>query len=125
VPAPLVNFFAAFFKASLIEYMTTTLLGSAPLIFFYTVVGRQGRSYLYGEQIHWWLVSAYVSVLAISTLLSLLGPWRSFLNAVKQLKNEVFASIKQSAAPRPYIAALTSDGGGSTRGAASGMSRRR
>jgi uncharacterized membrane protein YdjX (TVP38/TMEM64 family) len=96
VPAPLVNFVAAFFNASAAQYLTTTLLGSAPLIIFYNVVGAQGHHYVKGERIQWWYVSGYLAILAISTLLSALGPWPAFLNAIKLLKSEVLTSIGQS-----------------------------
>lgn len=98
VPAPLVNFFAAFFNASAKQYMITTLLGSAPLILFYDVVGQQGHKYVNGEQTQWWFFSGYLAILAVSTFLSALGPWRSFLKAIKQLKNEIFTSTEQSTA---------------------------
>lgn len=97
VPAPIVNFFAAFFSVSAIQYITTTLLGSAPLILFYELVGQQGHNYVYGEQIQWWHFSGYLAILAFSTFLSSLGPWRSFLTTIKRLKSEVFASMRQSA----------------------------
>lgn len=96
VPAPLVNFVAAFFDASAAQYMTTTIVGSAPLIVFYNVVGAQGHHYVNGERIQWWYVGGYLAILAVSTFLSALGPWRSFLSAIKLLKNEVVTSIAQS-----------------------------
>ncbi len=48
VPAPLVNFFAAFYHVSPVQLMTTTVLGSAPLILFYAQLGRQGHQLLSG-----------------------------------------------------------------------------
>ncbi len=43
VPAPLVNFFAAVFDVSPLQYLTTSLLGSAPLVLFYWQIGQQGH----------------------------------------------------------------------------------
>jgi uncharacterized membrane protein YdjX (TVP38/TMEM64 family) len=97
VPAPLVNFFAALANVSALQYITTNLIGSAPLILFYVTLGRQGHSYSSGQPLHWWQFSGYLVILAVSTLLSALGPWRSFLKTIKRLKDEVLTSIRQSA----------------------------
>jgi uncharacterized membrane protein YdjX (TVP38/TMEM64 family) len=93
VPAPLVNFFAAFYHVSPVQLMTTTLLGSAPLILFYSQLGRQGHELLSGAPPHFQQFSGYLVVLAISTLLSAMGPWKSFLNEIKHLKDEAAASL--------------------------------
>jgi uncharacterized membrane protein YdjX (TVP38/TMEM64 family) len=86
VPAPLVNFFAAVFHVSPVHYLTTSLLGSAPLVLFYSQIGQQGHHFLSGETLHWRQFSGYLIILALSTLLSAMGPWRSVLNELKQLK---------------------------------------
>jgi uncharacterized membrane protein YdjX (TVP38/TMEM64 family) len=101
VPAPLVTFFAAFFNASPAQYVTTTIIGSAPLILFYGIVGQQGHNYRYGEPIHWSVFLGYLAILVVSTILSSLGPWRSFLNSVKTLKEEFFASRQNAGADCP------------------------
>jgi len=86
VPAPLVNFFAAIFYVSPLQYLTTSVLGSAPLILFYVQIGQQGHHFLSGETPHWRQFSGYLIILTLSTLLSAMGPWRSVLNELKQLK---------------------------------------
>ena len=86
VPAPLVNFFAAIFYVSPLQYLTTSVLGSAPLVLFYTEIGQQGHQFLSGETPHWRQFSGYLIILTLSTLLSAMGPWRSVLNGLKQLK---------------------------------------
>jgi uncharacterized membrane protein YdjX (TVP38/TMEM64 family) len=86
VPAPLVNFFAAIFRVSPLQYLTTTLLGSAPLVLFYSQIGQQGHHFLSGESLHWEQLSGYLVILVSSTLLSAMGPWRSLLNELRQLK---------------------------------------
>lgn len=86
VPAPLVNFFAAVFRVSPLQYLTTTVLGSAPLVMFYVQIGQQGHQFLSGEVLHWQQFSAYVVILILSTLLSAMGPWKSVLNKLRQLK---------------------------------------
>ncbi len=86
VPAPLVNFFAAVFQVSPLQYLTTNVLGSAPLILFYVQIGQQGHQFLSGETLHWRQFSAYFVILVLSTLLSAMGPWKSVLNELKQLK---------------------------------------
>src|SRR5882757_541957 len=86
VPAPLVNFFAAIFNVSPLQYLTTSVLGSAPLILFYAQIGQQGHQFLSGETPHWRQFSGYLIILTLSTLLSAMGPWRSVLNEFKQLK---------------------------------------
>ena len=86
VPAPLVNFFAAVFDVSPLQYLTTSLLGSAPLVLFYWQVGQQGHELLSGGTLHWRQFSGYFLILVLSTLLSAMGPWRSVLNEFKQLK---------------------------------------
>ena len=86
VPAPLVNFFAAVFHVSPLQYLTTSVLGSAPLVLFYALIGQQGHHFLSGETPHWRQFSGYLIILTLSTLLSAMGPWRSVLNELKQLK---------------------------------------
>lgn len=86
VPAPLVNFFAAVFHVSPLQYVTTSLLGSAPLVLFYWQIGQQGHHLLSGGTLHWRQFSGYLVILTLSTLLSAMGPWRSVLNELKQLK---------------------------------------
>ena len=99
VPAPFVNCFAVFLEASSVQFMTTTILGSAPLILFYEALGYQGRGLLHGVRMEWHEIALYAAVLLISTLLSLLGPWRSFLAAVRNVKDDVFAAMARKAAP--------------------------
>jgi uncharacterized membrane protein YdjX (TVP38/TMEM64 family) len=86
VPAPLANFFAAILYVSPLQYLTTSVLGSAPLILFYVQIGQQGRHFLSGETPHWRQFSGYLIIITLSTLLSAMGPWRSVLNRLKQLK---------------------------------------
>jgi uncharacterized membrane protein YdjX (TVP38/TMEM64 family) len=90
VPAPLVNFVAAVFHVSPLQYVTTSLLGSAPLVLFYWQIGQQGHQFLSGGTLHWRQFSGYLVILilalTLSTLLSAMGPWRSVLNEFKQLK---------------------------------------
>ncbi len=86
VPAPLVNFIAAIFDVSPLQYLTTSMLGGAPLILFYAQIGQQGHHLLSGETPHWQQFSGYLVILTLSTLLSAMGPWRSVLNELKQLK---------------------------------------
>jgi uncharacterized membrane protein YdjX (TVP38/TMEM64 family) len=93
VPAPLVNFFAAFYHVSPVQFMTTTLLGSAPLILFYAQLGCQGHEFLSGAPPQLQQFSGYLVVLVLSTLLSAMGPWKSFLNEIKRLKDEAVASL--------------------------------
>ncbi|HTF72592.1 MAG TPA: VTT domain-containing protein [Edaphobacter sp.] len=87
VPAPLVSFFAAIFNVSPLQYLTTSVLGGAPLVLFYTEIGQQGRHFLSGETPHWQQFSGYLIILTLSTLLSAMGPWRSVLNELKLLKS--------------------------------------
>ena len=86
VPAPLVNFFAAVFNVSPLQYLTTSVLGSAPLVLFYAQIGQQGHHFLSGETPHWRQFSGYLIILTLSTLLSAMGPWKSALKELKQLK---------------------------------------
>lgn len=86
VPAALVNFFAAVFHVSPLQYLTTSVLGSAPLVLFYAEMGQQGHQFLSGETPHWQQFSGYLVILTFSTLLSAMGPWRSLLNELKQLR---------------------------------------
>jgi len=86
VPAPLVNFIAAIFDVSPLQYLTTSMLGGAPLVLFYAQIGQQGHHLLSGETPHWQQFSGYLIILTLSTLLSAMGPWRSVLNKLKQLK---------------------------------------
>ncbi|MEH2483634.1 putative membrane protein YdjX (TVP38/TMEM64 family) [Nitrobacteraceae bacterium AZCC 2146] len=86
VPAPLVNFVAAIFDVSPLQYLTASMLGGAPLVLFYVQIGQQGHHLLSGETPHWQQFSGYLIILTLSTLLSAMGPWRSVLNELKQLK---------------------------------------
>jgi uncharacterized membrane protein YdjX (TVP38/TMEM64 family) len=87
VPAPLVNFFAAIFNVSPLQYLTTSMLGNAPLVLFYAQIGQQGHHFFSsGETPHWHQFSGYLIILTLSTLLSAMGPWRSVLNELKLLK---------------------------------------
>ena len=86
VPAPLVNFIAAIFDVSPLQHLTTSMLGGAPLVLFYAQIGQQGHHLLSGETPHWQQFSGYLIILTLSTLLSAMGPWRSVLNKLKQLK---------------------------------------
>ena len=87
VPAPLVNFIAAIFDVSPLQYLTTSMLGGAPLVLFYAQIGQQGHHLLSGETPHWQQFSGYLIIFTLSTLLSAMGPWRSALNELKQLKD--------------------------------------
>jgi uncharacterized membrane protein YdjX (TVP38/TMEM64 family) len=86
VPAPLVNFIAAIFDVSPLQHLTTSMLGGAPLVLFYAQIGQQGHHLLSGETPHWQQFSGYLMILTLSTLLSAMGPWRSALKELKQLK---------------------------------------
>src|ERR1700730_8823462 len=86
VPAPLVNLFAAVFDVSPLQYLTTSLLGSAPLVLFYAQIGQQGHHFLSGETPHWRQFSGYLIILTLSTILSAMGPWKSVLNELMLLK---------------------------------------
>jgi uncharacterized membrane protein YdjX (TVP38/TMEM64 family) len=86
VPAPLVNFFGAVFNVSPLQYLTTSVLGSAPLVLFYAQIGQHGHQWLAGESLHWHQFSIYLIILTLSTLLSAMGPWRAVLKELKQLK---------------------------------------
>jgi uncharacterized membrane protein YdjX (TVP38/TMEM64 family) len=86
VPAPMVNFFAVVLRVSPLQCLTTGLLGSAPLVLFYAQIGQQGYQFLSGETPRWWQFSGYLVILAFSALLSAMGPWRSVLNELKQLR---------------------------------------
>jgi uncharacterized membrane protein YdjX (TVP38/TMEM64 family) len=97
VPAPLVNVFAAIAGVSPLQQLATTLIGSAPLILLYAELGQQGYLTTSGEMPQWWRFSAYLVILVLSTIMSLLGPWRSVLRTVKQLKNEAMVSLTRSA----------------------------
>jgi uncharacterized membrane protein YdjX (TVP38/TMEM64 family) len=102
VPAPLVNFFAAVFDVSPLQYLTTSLLGSAPLILFYSQIGEQGHQFLSGGTFYWRQLSGYLVILTLSTLLSAMGPWRTVLNEFKQLKNSSGAkTVPLQPASRP------------------------
>jgi uncharacterized membrane protein YdjX (TVP38/TMEM64 family) len=86
VPAPLVNFFAAVFHISPLQYLTTYLIGGAPLVLLYSQIGQQGHQFLFGRTLHWPQFSGYLVILILSTLLSAMGPWRSVLDELKRLK---------------------------------------
>jgi uncharacterized membrane protein YdjX (TVP38/TMEM64 family) len=102
VPAPLANFFAAVFHISPYQYLTTSVLGSAPLVLFYAQMGQQGHQLLSGTTPHWWQFSGYLVILILSTLLSAMGPWRSIVNELKQLKSASESRVlplQQASAP--------------------------
>jgi uncharacterized membrane protein YdjX (TVP38/TMEM64 family) len=94
VPAPLVNIFAAAAGVSPVQHLTTTMLGSAPLILFYAMIGQQGYLSATGEIPHWWQFWGCVIIFLLSTALSLLGPWRAVLKTVHRLKEEALHSFK-------------------------------
>lgn len=96
VPAPLVSVFAAISDVSPLQYFTTTMLGSAPLILFYAEIGRQGYLTASGDVPHWWTFSGCLVIFGLSSLMSLFGPWRSVLATVQQMKNEAVVSLKRS-----------------------------
>jgi uncharacterized membrane protein YdjX (TVP38/TMEM64 family) len=87
VPAPLVNFIAAIFDVSPLQYLTTSMLGGAPLVLFYAQIGQQGHHVLSGETPHWQQFSGCLILLTLSTLLSTMVLWKSALNELKQLKD--------------------------------------
>lgn len=87
VPAPLVNFFAAVCHVSPLQYLTTSVLGSAPLILFYLQIGQQGHRFLSGEPTQWRQFSGYLAILILSTVLSAMGPWKTVLSKLKRLKS--------------------------------------
>ena len=99
VPAPLANFFAAVFRVSPVQYLTTSLLGNAPLVLFYAQIGQHGHRFWSGTTPHWYEFSGYIIILIVSTLLSALGPWRSVLNELKRLResSELKAAPLQAA----------------------------
>jgi uncharacterized membrane protein YdjX (TVP38/TMEM64 family) len=101
LPAPVVNFLAAVFDVSPHQYLTATLLGSAPLVLFYWQIGQQGHHFMSSGTLRWWQISGYVVILALSTLLSALGPWRSVLNEVRQLKGSSRSRTLGLPASRP------------------------
>lgn len=86
VPAPLMNFVAAIFDVSPVQYLTASMVGGAPLVLFYAQIGQQGHHLLTGEAAHWQQFSGYLIILTLSTLLSAMGPWRTVLNEFKQSK---------------------------------------
>jgi uncharacterized membrane protein YdjX (TVP38/TMEM64 family) len=86
VPAPMVNFFAVVLRVSPLQCLTTGLLGSAPLVLFYAQIGQQEYQFLSGEAPHWWQFSGYLVILTFGALLSAIGPWRSVLNELKQMR---------------------------------------
>ncbi len=86
VPAPLMNFVAAVFDVSPLQYLAASTVGGAPLVLFYAQIGQQGHHLLSGETAHWQQFSGYLIILTLSTLLSAMGPWRSVLNELRQLK---------------------------------------
>src|ERR1700761_8550400 len=87
VPAPLVNFFAAVFNVSPFQYLATSLIGSAPLVLFYSQIGQQGHQFLSGGTFYWQQLSGYLVILALSTLLSSMGPWRKVLNEFRKMRD--------------------------------------
>jgi uncharacterized membrane protein YdjX (TVP38/TMEM64 family) len=101
VPAPLVNFFAAIFHVSPLQYLTTTLLGSAPLVLFYWQIGKQGHQFLSGGSLRWQQFSGYVVILILSTLMSAMGPWKSVLKELRKMKGSSSSSRLPLRASRP------------------------
>jgi uncharacterized membrane protein YdjX (TVP38/TMEM64 family) len=102
VPAPLVNFFAAVFHISPLQYLTTNLIGSAPLVLLYSQIGQQGHQFLSGGTLYWPQFSGYLVILILSTLLSAMGPWRSVLNELRRLKISYGSeTLPLHPAPRP------------------------
>jgi uncharacterized membrane protein YdjX (TVP38/TMEM64 family) len=102
VPAPLVNFFATVFDVSPLQYLTTSLLGSAPLVLFYWQIGQQGHQFLSDGTLYWRQFSGYLVILVLSTLLSAMGPWKSVVNEFKQLKGSSGSgTLPLQPAPRP------------------------
>lgn len=99
VPAPLVNVFAAVAGVSPSQHLITTLIGSAPLILFYAEIGQQGYLTASGAVPEWWRFLGFLVIFVLSTLMSLLGPWRSVLATVKQLKDEALVSLKGPESP--------------------------
>jgi uncharacterized membrane protein YdjX (TVP38/TMEM64 family) len=99
VPAPLANFFAAVLRVSPFQYLTTSLLGNAPLVLVYAQIGQQGHHFWSGTTPHWYEFSGYVIILIVSTLLSAFGPWRLVLNELKRLResSELKAAPLQAA----------------------------
>ena len=95
VPASMVNIVAAVSDVSVLSYVSTTLVGSAPLIAFYEAIGHEGRHFAYDGQISFLQALAYVSVLTFSTCLSALAPWRSFLRTVEGLTHDFPGSLKK------------------------------
>jgi uncharacterized membrane protein YdjX (TVP38/TMEM64 family) len=96
VPAPLVNLFAALAGVSPLQHLMTTLIGGAPLILFYVEIGQQGYLTASGEMPQWWRFSGCLVILVLSTVLTLLGPWRSVLTTLKLLRDDAVASLKRS-----------------------------
>lgn len=97
IPAPIVNGVAVLFEASFVHFLTTTILGSAPLILLYESMGHQGRGLLHGMPMEWKQIASYAAVLLISTLLSLLGPWRSLFAAAWHVKVDKSAAMARRA----------------------------
>lgn len=102
VPAPLAVFFAVVFRVSPLQCLTTGLLGSAPLVLFYAQIGHQGYKFLSGETPHWQQFSGYLVILTLSALLSAMGPWRSVLDELKQMKAGHREHPKGMFHPRPH-----------------------
>ena len=86
VPAPMVNLLAVMLHVSPLQCLTASLLGSAPLVLFHAQIGQQGYRFLSGETPHWWEFSGYLVILTLSALLSAMGPWRSVLNELRQMR---------------------------------------
>jgi uncharacterized membrane protein YdjX (TVP38/TMEM64 family) len=86
VPAPMVSFLAVVLHVSPLQCLTAGLLGGAPLVLFYAQIGQQGYQFLSGETLHWWQLSGYLVLLTFSAMLSAIGPWRSVLNELKQMR---------------------------------------
>jgi uncharacterized membrane protein YdjX (TVP38/TMEM64 family) len=100
VPAPLANVFAALAGVSPLQHLATTLVGSAPLILFYVEIGQQSFVTASGDMPHWWRFSGCLVILALSTLMTVLGPWRSVLASIRQLKDDIFAAMKDPASAK-------------------------
>lgn len=101
VPAPLVNFIAAIFDVSPLQYLTASMLGGAPLVLFYSQIGTQGHHLISGETMDGQPFLGYLILLTLGTLLSAMGPWSSALNELKQLKDSAISrTFSLHSAPR-------------------------
>jgi uncharacterized membrane protein YdjX (TVP38/TMEM64 family) len=98
VPAVLVNLVAVLFNVSAMQHLLITAIGSAPLILFYAQLGQQGLDLLAGNALHWTQFSGYSLLIAVSSLLTFVGPWRPFLKSIEQLNEDVAAYARSPTA---------------------------